>query len=190
MAVEFQNPKTSDFVVHEIAYVLMGGFYGRYAKSLALRGDERVLELGSGGGALSQRLLRYLTDGGSLTCVDTSAAWMDRARRRLAKAGNVHFHCGDLAGLDIPDASHDVAVIHLMLHDVPEENRHDLVSALAAKLKPSGRLAIREPIGRRHSLPEPELKELLSAAGLTEIGAKHTKNIWMGELYEGVWEKG
>ncbi len=168
MAVEFQNPKTSDFVVHEIAYVLMGGFYGRYAKSLALRG---------------------LTDGGSLTCVDTSAAWMDRARRRLAKATNIEFHCGDLAELDIPDASHDVAIIHLMLHDVPEENRQGLVSALSAKLKPGGRLAIREPIGRRHSLPEPQLKDLLSAAGLTETSAQHTKNFFMGELYEGVWER-
>ena len=187
MTMEFQNPKTSDFVVHEIAYVLMGSFYAGYARSLDLRGDERVLELGSGAGALSRYLLRYLTEGGSLTCVDTSAAWMDRARRRLAKADNVEFYCGDLAQLDIPDASHDLAVIHLMLHDVPAEARQPLVTALARTLTPAGRVAIREPIGSRHSLSESEIHELMGAAGLVELSSKHSKNLFMGKLYQGVF---
>ena len=189
MTMDFQNPTKAQIMLHEFAYVLMASFYARFARGLNLAGDERVLELGSGGGGLSKHLLRHLTEGGSLTCVDTSAAWMDRARRRLAKARNVEFHCGDLAQLDIPDASHDVAVIHLMLHDVPAEARQPLVSALARTLTPAGRVVIRAPIGSRHSFSESEIHELMGVAGLHELSSNYSKNLFMGKLYQGVFRR-
>lgn len=185
--MDFQNPSRAQIVLHEIAYALMGGFYRRYAQSLGLRGDERVLEIGSGGGALSEHLLGHLTAGGSLTCVDTSAVWMDRARRRLARFDNVEFLCMDLAEAPIPDGSHDLAVIHLMLHDVPAQARPGLVSALVSKLTPTGRVAIREPIGRSHFIAESEIRELLTATGLHETSSNHSRNIMRIEMYEGVF---
>ena len=184
--MNFENPSKCEIIMHELGYALMAGFYRRYARSLGLRGDERVLELGSGGGALS-RFLAPLLPEGRLTCVDISAAWMDRARRRLARFDNVEFLCGELADLPIPDGSQDLAVIHLMLHDVPAEKRQPFITTLTGKLTPTGRVAIREPISARHSLPEPELRSLLTTAGLHETSAGHSRNVFMGEMYEGVY---
>lgn len=48
---------------------------------------------------------RLIHGGGRLTCVDISKKWMDVSRWRLGKYPNADFKLGDIATLDIPDAS-------------------------------------------------------------------------------------
>lgn len=73
--------------------------------------------------------------------------------------------------LDAPDASHDLCVIHIMLHDVPADER----------------IAIREPTREKHGTPELEIRDLMSTTGLHRISAKHSRNLFMGALYDGVF---
>src|SRR5947209_13417150 len=68
---------------------------------LAVRPDDRVVELGCGPGGLSRRILRRLGSGGVLVGVDGSAGLLDQARAALAGTGPAQFEAvlAELSGL-------------------------------------------------------------------------------------------
>lgn len=74
-----------------------------------------------------------------------------------------------------------------MLHDVPADERQALINALASRLTRDGRIAIREPTREKHGIPELEIRDLMSTAGLHRISAQHSRNLFMGDLYDGVF---
>src|SRR5215472_11941743 len=63
----------------------------RLLDELALRPDDRVVELGCGPGGFSRRVLRRLGDGGVLVGVDSSAGLLDQARTLLNGIGPARF---------------------------------------------------------------------------------------------------
>jgi len=140
-----------------------------FALSLGLRGDERVLEFGSGSGAVSRHVRPLLTGGGTLVCVDTSEGLMGIARRRLKGFPNVEFHGKDLRAAGFPAGSFDVEVVHFALHDVPSEGRAPLVLEMARLLRPGGRIVLREPSRPGHGMPPSEIRALACVAGLREV---------------------
>src|SRR5271155_512366 len=73
----------------------------RLLDELALRPNDRVVELGCGPGGLSQRILRRLGAGGVLVGVDSSAGLLAQARGRLAGEGPARFEtvAADIAAL-------------------------------------------------------------------------------------------
>jgi ubiquinone/menaquinone biosynthesis C-methylase UbiE len=144
---------------------LAGRSYGRSFRNLTLKGDEQVLELGVGGGQAARVILSKL-DTGTYTGFDVDGWWVDRARRNLRKHSNVNVLQGDVRDLSLEDASYDLVVIHITLHDIPKVDREPIVVALAEKLRPGGHLFIKEPtkeghgmrgrqVRRPHSLPGP-----------------------------------
>src|SRR5271170_3693700 len=58
---------------------------------LAIRPQDRVVELGCGPGSFSRRLLRRLGAGGVLVGVDSSEQLLSQARNALADAGPARF---------------------------------------------------------------------------------------------------
>src|SRR5262245_9969045 len=58
---------------------------------LALRPNDRVVELGSGPGALSRRILSRLGAGGVLVGVDQSESLLAQARESMVKFGPARF---------------------------------------------------------------------------------------------------
>src|SRR3989442_3802965 len=58
---------------------------------LALRPNDRVVELGCGPGGFSRRVLRRLGEGGVLIGVDSSEGLLAQARSHLAAAGPARF---------------------------------------------------------------------------------------------------
>ena len=70
--------KLDDLLVRNIAYFN----YKSYVKRLALKGNEKVLEIGCGGGNLSRFLAKRLPFG-KLVCIDNSKYWIDKAKKRL-----------------------------------------------------------------------------------------------------------
>ena len=123
----------------------------RILDGLRLRGDERVLDLGCGRGAVLNAVARRLSTG-RVTGVDI---W-----NRLDQSGNarevtlrnaelegvserVEIETGDLRKLPFPDAAFDVVVSSLAIHNI--RSRSDRQRAIAEAfrvLKPGGRLAI------------------------------------------------
>jgi ubiquinone/menaquinone biosynthesis C-methylase UbiE len=135
--------------------------YKRYVGSLGLTGAETILEFGSGTGGASRHLAKILRKGnGHLICVDTSNALTRIARKRLRKYDNVEFKVGDIRQLAAADTSCDGVFIHFTLHDVEESQRREIVGALVRKLKPGGKVFIREPLKEDHGMSIEEIRTI------------------------------
>jgi ubiquinone/menaquinone biosynthesis C-methylase UbiE len=162
-------------------------FFGRwyfesFVKSFALKGNERVLDFGSGGGFGARFVLKHLGKNGHITCVDRSSFWINKARRRLNKYPNVKFALGDIDKLDIQRKTFDVVVVRYVIHDVAPGDRQRVMNALADKLKPSGVLHIWEPTKISHGMPVEEIRELLLQAGLKELSHETSKSSFKGKF--------
>jgi ubiquinone/menaquinone biosynthesis C-methylase UbiE len=101
----------------------------------------------------------------------------------------VDYKLGDIAALDIADAAYDIVVVHFVLHHVPKDEQQEKLAILARKLKPHGRLFVREFTRADHGTPLAEVRALMSAAGLYERESRMTRSLIMGEVFDGVFEK-
>jgi ubiquinone/menaquinone biosynthesis C-methylase UbiE len=175
------------FIYHYLASPL----YKKYVKSLGLKGNEKVLDFGSGMGTEAKHIAKILDKGnGYLTCVDVSQAWMEEAKKRLKKYSNVDFQLGQIETLPIGDNFFDVIVMHFVLHHIEKEQRQAKLKLLASKLKTNGKVFIREPMHESHGLPLEDIRNLMQKAGLKETSFKMTRSVLRGnKMYEGVYEK-
>jgi len=159
-------------------------------QEMQLRGDERVLDFGSGAGAAARHLAPLLAAGGGhLTCMDVSARWQETLCGVLRAYPDVDLRRGDVRSMGLPDASFDVVLVHWMLHDVPPWDRAPIVAELVRLLRPGGRLFSHEPTNPRHGMPAAEVRTLLSGAGLREGVAEEGKKAILGPYYRAVWFK-
>ena len=179
---DFEHPSVL-FVLEDSLKSLVGEpfMYNPYVKTFGLKGDERVLDFGCGGGVGSRCLANYLNKGGHLTCVDISGYWMKKARKRLNKYSNVECRSGDIRELGIPDSSFDVISTMHVIHDIAPADRQDVAKALSRSLRAGGSFFIREPIKESHGMPPEEIRSLLAAAGLRETSSRQTKSEYMGK---------
>jgi arsenite methyltransferase len=123
----------------------------RILDGLRLRGDERVLDMGCGRGAVLTAVARRLTIGRA-TGVDIWSRHDQSGNARDVTvrnaelegvAGRVEIHTGDMRSLPFADASFDVVVSSLAIHNI--RGHADRTQAIAEGyrvLRPGGRLAI------------------------------------------------
>lgn len=169
---------------------LLSPLYRRYVDQMSLRGDERVLDYGSGGGAAARHLAKRLqAGGGRLTCMDVSERWQTSLRRVLHAYPEVEFRLGDVRAMGLHEASYDVILVHWMLHDVPPGDQPSIVTELARLLRPGGRLFSREPTRAKHGMPAARVRELFAATGLRESHSMEGRAAILGEYYRAVWTK-
>jgi len=185
--VDFEHPSIP-FVLEDKLKGLLGGplLYYPYYRTFGLKGNERVLDFGCGGGAGSRCLANLLSKDGYLTCVDVSSYWIRRARKRLEKYSNVECKLGDIRELDIPDSSFGVTSAIHVIHDIAPAERQDIVKTLSQKLKAGGSFFIREPVKKSHGMPVEEIRTLLSDAGLKEVEYTENKSEYMGKYEKAV----
>jgi len=179
---DFDNPSFLFRLEDKLKGFLGGFFYKSFVNSFALKGNEHVLDFGSGGGIEARFVLEHLKENGHITCVDRSSYWIKKARKRLKKFPNVTFVLGDISKLDIPDNAFDVVLARYVIHDIAPEERQQVMNALASKLKPGGALYIWEPTKTSHGMPVDEIKELLLRAGLQELSHEKTKSSYKGKF--------
>lgn len=123
----------------------------RLLDSLQLRGDEDVLDLGCGSGLM---LLGAATraPAGTATGIDlwrardqagsTRAQCLTNAKR-LGVHDQVRLIDGDMTDLPLPDASLDVVLACLAIHNLhPADRREKAIGEAARVLRPGGRLAV------------------------------------------------
>lgn len=106
------------------------------ARLLALRGDEDVIELGSGAGFYTDRIAALTT--GTAYALDVQPEMHEFYRKR-GLPGNVRLITGDVTRLDLPAASLDVAVSISTWH---ESNGVVDLHNLARALRTGGRLVV------------------------------------------------
>ena len=189
--MSFKEPSSTQiFFTVAVGHTFGSFFWKNYVKSLNLNGNEKILEYGSGSGAISRHIAPILLKGGgSLTCVDISQKWMGTIKKRMDKYPNVEFKLGAIFDLDIPDDFYDAVVIHYVLHDIDPDLREEIIKALSKKLKNGGKVYIREPLADNHGMPSAEIRKLMINAGLNEISFKINNVRLVGKSTEAVFEK-
>ncbi|MDD4892257.1 MAG: methyltransferase domain-containing protein, partial [Phycisphaerae bacterium] len=104
---------------------------------VGLQPCERVLIVGAGTGLD----LDSISSGPAITAIDLTAAMLRRLRRRARRKGlSVAAHVMDAQAMTFPDASFDVAILHLILAVVPDPVC--CIREVARVLRPGGRAVI------------------------------------------------
>lgn len=120
-------------------------------EQIGLRGDERVLDVGCGRGAVLTMVARSLPRGRVVgidlwSTFDQSGNGPDAATRNLEAEG-VRDRCelvtGDMRKMPFPDASFDLVVSSLAIHNIRNrQGRSEAIDEIARVLKPGGRVVI------------------------------------------------
>jgi SAM-dependent methyltransferase len=106
------------------------------ARLLALRGDEDIIELGSGPGFYTDRMAALTT--GTVYALDIQPEMLEFYRAR-GVPGNVRLVLGDVTHLELPASSLDVAISISTWH---ESGGVVDLAGLARALRPGGRLVV------------------------------------------------
>lgn len=168
------------------AYSTRSGKFAVWAElleGLPLRGDERVLDMGCGRGAVlltAARLLpRGMAVGVDLWEADqtgNSAAATLRNAELEGVAGRVEVHTADMTRLPFDGASFDVVVSNLAIHNVGDEaRRRAAVDEAARVLRPGGRILLADLAFTRAYAAR------LRALGLVDVGRRSLGwRMWFG----------
>ncbi|WP_433196853.1 class I SAM-dependent methyltransferase [Nocardia sp. CA-107356] len=124
--------------------------WSRLLTDLRLRGDEQVLDLGCGRGALllmaAELLPRGRAVGIDLWLADQTGNSPEAARRNAEREGvaeRVELETGDITQLPFADNTFDLIVSNLVLHNIPSPaDRRAAIDEAVRVLRPGGRLAI------------------------------------------------
>lgn len=120
-------------------------------RGLELRGDERVLDLGCGRGAVLLMIAKLLPRGRAVgvdlwSTADQSGNGEQVTRHngeREHVADRIELHTADMRELPLPDASFDVVVSSLAIHNIPDAaGRSRAIDEAARVLRPGGRVVI------------------------------------------------
>ena len=118
---------------------------------LGLRGDERILDLGCGRGAVLLLAAQHLTTGRAVgvdlwRSGDQSGNAADATRRNAIAEGvadRVELHTADMTALPLEDDSFDVVVSSLAMHNIRgRAGREKALEEAVRVLRPGGRLMI------------------------------------------------
>lgn len=128
MAHEFDGKKYGSASAHQREWG------AQIIAELALAGDERVLDLGCGDGALTRRISELVPDGDVLG-IDASRGMIDAAQPKAT--ANLHFQLADINDLAFSERF-DVVFSNATLHWVKDHKR--LLQNVWRALRPGGRL--------------------------------------------------
>ncbi|MFC2126038.1 class I SAM-dependent methyltransferase [Bacteroidota bacterium] len=170
--------------------IFMKPAYKSIVKAMELKGDETVMDFGSGTGPASELIAESLKNGeGQLTCLDISETWMKVIKKRFQEYDNIEYLLGDIIEMELSENTYDVILIHFVLHDIDKAIRPAIIEKLAYILKSGGRLVIREPSGSDHGMSGEEIKELMSSNGLIEKSFKSSKTYLIMPVNQGIFQK-
>lgn len=156
-----------------LGLTILSPYYRGFVRNLGLRGDERVLDFGSGSGVCTRHIAAGLQRGGWLDCVDVCDGWMKVIRKTLQQYENVGYHVGQIHQLSLPESIYELVVVHFVLHEIPAPEHPLVIQALGRLLKPNGRICLREP--QNHGLSLESLDQLAGQAGLQPVSIKARK---------------
>jgi len=125
--------------------------WSQLLRDLKLKGDEHILDLGCGRGAVLLLAARHLTTGlavgvdiwnrGDQSGNSEQATRLNAAAEQVSD--RVELHTADMTALPFEDASIDVVVSNLALHNIKgREGRAKAVEEAVRVLRPSGRVLI------------------------------------------------
>lgn len=169
MSFNFKNPSKIFSWFYSLFCPIYGrSYYKELLKSLKLTGSESIFDFGSGAGVLAKKLIKKLSNGGKLTCLDLSEAFLRKVRKKLRNYTNVDFILGDIREMGISANSFDRITISWVIHHLPKEELQDILQSIVNTLKPDGKIYVIEFLSPPHGIPEAELFNLFNGTGLSE----------------------
>ncbi len=135
---------------------------------LHLQADSRVLELGPGPGYFSVEVARAMPRG-HLCLVDVQREMLQKARRRLCRAGldNASFVQAEASALPFAPEVFDVAFLVAVLGEVPDPSA--CLRAIRNSLRPGGLLSVTEVAGDPDAMTEAEVSHMAAALQLEHV---------------------
>ena len=174
----------ASFALAMVAYYLYSTLRGKFVvwagllDRLGLRGDERILDLGCGRGAVLLMAAQHLTTGRAVgvdlwRTVDQSGNSAEATQRNAIAEGvadRVELHTGDMTALPFEDNSFDVILSSLAIHNISgRAGREKAISEAVRVLRPGGRLMIADVRATRQH-----------QAQLAKIGMNDVARRWLG----------
>jgi arsenite methyltransferase len=163
--------------------------WDRILDRLCIRGDEQILDIGCGRGAVLTAVAGRLTTG-RVTGVDIWSRHDQSGNAREVTVRNaalegvtdrVTIETGDMRALPFPDATFDLVVSSLAIHNISANaDRRQAISEAVRVLKPGGRLAIADIRATR-----------IYEDALRRLGATHVERrrlgwrFWWGNPFAG-----
>lgn len=172
------------FLLAILGFYLHGTLRGKFQLWAALldqsglRGDERILDMGCGRGAVLLMAAQRLTTGRAVgvdvwrTRDQTGNSAEATQRNAVAEgvADRVELHTGDMMALPFEDNSFDLVVSSLAIHNISRNaGREKAISEAVRVLRPGGRLMIVDLRGTRQH-----------EAQLANIGMNDVVRRWLG----------
>ena len=157
--------------------------WARVLAGLGLRGDEELLDLGCGRGAVLLAAAELLPEGHAtgldLWRADQTGNAPEATRRNAELEGvvdRVTVHSGDMTKLPFPDASFDVIVSSLAIHNIPsQEGRDAAIDEAVRVLRPGGRIVIADLARTKRYMAR------LRSRGLTGVARRNLGwRVWWG----------
>ncbi len=161
--------------------------WAKLLESLKLQGDERILDLGCGRGAVVLMAAQFLTTGKAVgvdlwRTMDQSGNSIEATRRNAIAEGvadRVELHTADMQALPFPNDSFDVIVSSMAIHNISgTAGRKKAVEEAARVLRPGGRLMIADIRGTG------AYQEQLTALGMEEVVRRR---LGMGSWWGFAW---
>jgi len=151
---------------------------------LNLRGDERLLDMGCGRGAVLLMAAQRLTTGRAVgvdlwRSFDQSGNSLEATQRNAIAEGvadRVELHTGDMTALPFEDNSFDVVVSSLAIHNISgKAGREKAINEAVRVLRPGGRLVIADIRATRH------YQEQLAKLGMSNVARRRLGwRFWWG----------
>jgi ubiquinone/menaquinone biosynthesis C-methylase UbiE len=167
----------SAFAACALHATLRGKFlvWAELLDQLGLRGDERILDLGCGRGAVLLKAAQHLTTGRAVGVdlwrgADQSGNSAEATRRNAVAEGvadRVDLHTTDMTALPFEDNSFDVIVSSLAIHNIPgSAGRQKAIDEAVRVLRPGGRLLIADIRATRQH------QEHLAKLGMSDVARR------------------
>jgi demethylmenaquinone methyltransferase/2-methoxy-6-polyprenyl-1,4-benzoquinol methylase len=114
-------------------------FYDKAVGRLAFRRPIKVLDLGCGPGSMTFALAAKAPSASEIHGIDISEDQLRYARAHTQKTGcSIEFHKASMDELPFPDASFDMVMSSMALHETPPQVRRAAISETARILRPDG----------------------------------------------------
>ncbi len=184
------DPSRLEMAITRVSNWVLTRYYKRFIDELELQENDKVLDFGSGTGYMTKLISKKLPGEESwITCVEISEKWTKAARKNLKRFKKADFCTGMITELVMKEKFYDKVVIHVVLHDIAKDERQAVVKALTKTLKKKGKLIIRDPTNPSHGMPPEEIREVMKKAGMVELHSQLTERKFLGEVFDGVFEK-
>jgi demethylmenaquinone methyltransferase/2-methoxy-6-polyprenyl-1,4-benzoquinol methylase len=134
--------KNYDAVINAASFGLYGGFIKKAIKSMDIKPEDHILDLGCGTGRNAALMAKYLSEKGKITGIDLSEVMEKQFNRKFQNDPRISFV---RQRADIPfdlGEQFDKILISFVIHGFPHEVRLKVLENVTKHLKPGGEFFI------------------------------------------------